>query len=52
MIGLSSLKTITMAAMIAAGSLTITACEEKSPMEEAAEDAKEAAEEMKDALDN
>ncbi len=47
-----SLKTVTLAAMLAAGSLTLTACEEKSPLEQAAEDMEDAAEEMKDSMED
>ena len=52
MTGFGFIKTLTVAAMIGAGSLTLAACGEDDPMEEAAKDAKEAAEEMKDAAED
>ncbi|MFN3230565.1 MAG: hypothetical protein ACE363_00245 [Alphaproteobacteria bacterium] len=49
---LKPLKTVTLAAMLAAGSLTLVACEDKSPMEQAAEDMEDAAEDMKDSMED
>lgn len=54
---METLKTLTLAAMLAVGSLSLAACGDDEPsiedaMEEAQDAAEDAAEEMNDAMDN